>query len=139
VQPRTSECEAQKIFEAIAYGGRLTSISMAFNEKDVDAMLELAPENVTWMSIAGENIAKEASDAGDLKSAMQDYFSSHPGSYSKITQIQSSGPWVTTLEQAGREIDGQFQGQCAYAMYELNDGLIESVWYFSAHTCKQTQ
>jgi len=45
------------------------------------------------------------------------------------------GPWVTTLEQAGREIDGQFKGQCAYAVYKLGQGLIKSVWYFSAHPC----
>lgn len=50
-------------------------------------------------------------------------------------QIQSSGPWVTTLEHAGRLKDGQFEGQCAYAMYHLTDGLIQSVWYFPAHPC----
>jgi len=107
----------------------------AFNEQDADAMLNLSAENIVWMSVAGESIAVEARGSGNLKAAMQDYFSSHPGSYSKIKQIQSSGPWVTTLEHAGREIDGEFKGQCAYAMYQLNDGLIESVWYFSAHAC----
>jgi len=108
----------------------------AFNEQDVDAMLNLATENVVWMSVAGENIAVEAKGSGNLKATMQDYFIGHPTSHSKIKQIQSSGPWVTTLEHAGREIDGEFKGQCAYAMYQLNDGLIESVWYFSAHKCK---
>ena len=34
---------------------------------------------------------------------MLDYFSSHPNSYSKIRQIQSSGAWVTSLEQAGKQ------------------------------------
>ena len=37
--------------------------------------------------------------------------------------------------RGGRMIDGQFKGQCAYAMYQLADGLIQSVWYFSAHAC----
>jgi hypothetical protein len=109
----------------------------AFNEKDVDAMLSLATENVTWMSIDGETIAAEASGSENLKSAMEGYFASHSSSYSKIKQIQSSGPWVTTLEHAGKDIDGQFKGQCAYAMYQFNDGLIQSVWYFSAHPCDQ--
>ena len=109
----------------------------AFNDKNVDAMLNLATDNVSWMSIAGESLAAEASGSGDLKAAMQDYFSSHPDSYSKIRQIQSSGPWVTTLEHAGRDIDGQFKGQCAYAMYQLKDDLIKSVWYFSAHPCDE--
>ena len=107
----------------------------AFNEQDVDAMLSLATENVVWMSVTGESIAVEAKGSGNLKAAMQDYFTGHPGSYSKIKQIQSSGTWVTTLEHAGRKIDGEFKGRCAYAMYQLNDGMIESVWYFSSHKC----
>ena len=107
----------------------------AFNQQDVSAMLALASGNVSWMSVSGESISKEASGAESLKTAMQDYFSSHPTSFSVIEQIQSSGPWVTTLERAGRLVDGQFKGQCAYAMYHLEDGLIQSVWYFSAHPC----
>jgi len=110
----------------------------AFNEQDVEAMLNLATDDVVWMSVAGESIGVEANGSQALKAAMGDYFSSHPGSYSKIRQIQSSGPWVTTLEHAGREVDGQFKGQCAYAMYQLKEGLIKSVWYFSAHTCEPT-
>jgi len=50
--------------------------------------------------------------------------------------LQAPGTWVTTLEHAGREINGEFKGQCAYAMYQLADGLVESVWYFSAHDCE---
>lgn len=111
----------------------------AFNQQDVETMLNLASDDVVWMSVAGEIIAVEAAGSSALKTAMQDYFSSHPDSYSKINQIQSSGPWVTTLEHAGRDVDGQFRGQCAYAMYRLNEGLIESVWYFAAHTCHPEQ
>jgi len=107
----------------------------AFNQQNVDAMLILARTDVTWMSVSGETISKEASGAEDLKASMLDYFSTHPSSFSSIEQIQSSGPWVTTLERAGRLVEGQFKGQCAYAMYQLADGLIRSVWYFSAHPC----
>jgi len=107
----------------------------AFNQQDVNAMLALASTDVTWMSVSGETISKEASGAEDLKASMLSYFSTHTSSFSSIAQIQSSGPWVTTLERAGRLVEGQFKGQCAYAMYELADGLIRSVWYFSAHPC----
>jgi len=109
----------------------------AFNQQDVDAMLAMASKDVAWMSVSGETISKEASGAENLKASMQDYFSTHPASISRIEQIQSSGPWITTLERAGRMVDGQFKGQCAYAMYQLADGLIQSVWYFSAHPCDQ--
>lgn len=107
----------------------------AFNQQDVSAMLELATADVSWMSVTGETISKEANGAKALETGMQDYFSSHPTSFSVIEQIQSSGPWVTTLERAGRMVNGQFKGQCAYAMYQLEDSLIQSVWYFSAHPC----
>lgn len=107
----------------------------AFNQQDVDAMLILASEDLSWMSIAGSTVAVEAAGSQNMKAAMLDYFAGHPASRSKIIQIQSSGTWVTTLEQAGREIDGQFEGQCAYAMYQLEKDLIKSVWYFSAHQC----
>lgn len=107
----------------------------AFNQQNIDGMLALASDDVTWMSVSGESISKEASGAQNLKAGMQDYFASHATSFSKIKQIQSSGPWVTTLEHAGRLVDGRFEGQCAYAMYHLVDDLIQSVWYFSAHPC----
>jgi len=107
----------------------------AFNQQDVEAMLTLASTDVTWMSVSGETISKEASGVEDLKASMLAYFSTHPLSFSSIEQIQSSGPWVTTLERAGRLVEGQFKGQCAYAVYQLADGLIRSVWYFSAHPC----
>lgn len=107
----------------------------AFNQKDVDAMLTLASADVTWMSISGAKIIEDAGGAESLKSSMQDYFSTYPTSFSVIEQVQSSGPWVTTLERAGRKIDGQFKGQCTYAMYRLVNGLVQSVWYFPAHPC----
>lgn len=107
----------------------------AFNQQNIDAMLALASEDLSWMSVAGEILAVEATGSQNIKTAMLDYFAGHPNSHSKIIQIQSSGPWVTTLEQAGREIDGQFTGKCAYAMYQLDKGLIKSVWYFSTHLC----
>ena len=116
---------------------KVTAFVTAFNKKDVDGMLKLASENIRWMSIAGESMATEANGSEQLKTAMIDYFASHPNSYSKIRQIQSSRSWVTTLEHAGAEIDGQFKGQCAYAMYQIEEGLIEFVWYFSAHQCEQ--
>ena len=109
----------------------------AFNQQDVDAMLTLTSTDITWMSISGATLGMETSGADELGSSMRDYFSSHPDSFSKILQIQSSGSWVTTLEHAGRVIEGQFRGQCAYAMYQLSDNLIKSVWYFDAHPCDQ--
>jgi len=109
----------------------------AFSQHDVDAMLNFTSDNVVWLSITGETISKETSDAESLRAAMGDYFSNRPASFSRIRQIQSSGPWVMTLEHAGRMVDGVFSGQCAYAMYQFDNDLIKSVWYFSAHTCEE--
>lgn len=127
--------EGQTLNEQTAAKQQVIDFVTAFNKQDVGAMLGLASENVAWMSVAGKTVGIEAEGAENLKAAMQDYFSSHPDSRSKIKQIQSSGPWIMTLEQAGRESDGEFKGQCAYAMYQLRDGVIESVWYFDAHSC----
>ena len=70
---------------------KVTAVVTAFNKKDVAGMLKLASDPIRWMSIAGESMAAEANGSEQLKTAMIDYFASHPNSYSKIRQIQSSG------------------------------------------------
>ena len=108
----------------------------AFNRHDVHGMLDLAADDVVWLSIDGEQIIKETEDAASLKAGMEAYFLQRPTSHSRIKQIQSSGDWVMTLEHAGRKVDEVFTGQCAYAMYKFDEKLIKSVWYFPAHNCQ---
>jgi ketosteroid isomerase-like protein len=101
---------------------KVTAFVTAFNEKDVDGMLNLASENIRWMSIAGESMAAEANGSEQLKTAMIDYFASYPDSYSKIRQIQSNGSWVTTLNTRAKQSTGNSRASVPMRCIKLKKG-----------------
>ena len=107
----------------------------AFNERDVDTMLELSTSDMRWMSINGQEVTTETANQAQLKTAMTDYFASSPSTRSDIRHLHQSGPFVYALEQAFWMANGQQKSQCSMAVYEFSDGKIQHVWYFPSHKC----
>jgi hypothetical protein len=107
----------------------------AFNQHDVNGMIELTTPDVRWMSVSGKQISIEASTHAELSAAMTGYFESTPGARAEIGSISESGQFVHTLERAFWLADGAERSQCSMAVYELLDGKIQNVWYFPTHQC----
>jgi len=107
----------------------------AFNQHDVDAMLELSAPDMRWMSVAGDRISIETSTHDELRTAMTGYFENTPGARAEIRSMSESGPFVHTLEEAFWQSSGAERSQCSMAVYERLDGKLQNVWYFPAHRC----
>lgn len=111
----------------------------AYNQRNVDTMLNLVNEDMHWMSITGTNISVETASRSDLRAAMTGYFESMPDATSHIRSVSASGDFVYTLEEASWTVNGIKKSQCSLAVYELTALKIQHVWYFPSHRCDQTK
>ena len=114
---------------------RVGGFVAAFNQQDIDAMLELAATDLRWMSVSGDQVAVETSTHAELRTAMESYFETTPGARADIRSISESGPFVHTVEQAFWLLQGAEKSQCSMAVYELADHRIQNVWYFPGYPC----
>lgn len=107
----------------------------AFNQHNVEEMLDLAAEDVAWMSVAGGRLSVATSTRDQLREAMTDYFRNTPGAGTEILSIAESGSFVHTVEEAYWTSDGSEKSRCSMVVYELVEGKVKNVWYFPAHDC----
>lgn len=118
-----------------SFGDIVRQLLAAYNDHDVDAMLEVFAGDVRWLSVAGPVISIESEGQADIAAAMHSYFKSRPTTQSEIRDLSTAGPFVTALEEAYRIVDGKKRGQCAISVYEIREQKIQNVWYFDAFSC----
>jgi len=104
----------------------------AYNDHDVEAMIELVHPDIQWLSIDGDRISVETDGAAALAEAMRGYFEAVPSTRSSIETMMVSGNRVSVRERAHWTSSGQTQSQAALSVYEIAEGRILRVWYFSA-------
>jgi len=107
----------------------------AFNQHNVDVMLELSAVDMRWMSVSGEQISIETSTHAELREAMRSYFGSTPSARAEVRSISEIGSFVSTLEEAFWSSGGAEKSRCSMTVYELFEQKIQNVWYFPAHQC----
>jgi hypothetical protein len=125
--------------QSVMAGGNAEAVENfveAFNRHDVDAMHDVATEDIRWMSLADEQLSVETSNQAQLREAMADYFVNVPSARAEILSITEIGPFVHTVEEAFWGSDGAEKSQCSMAVYELSGGRVRNVWYFPAHECR---
>ena len=104
----------------------------AFNEHDVEKMLELVHQEIQWFSLSGDSIGVETEGAVALAEGMRGYFAAIPSSRSTIEEIMEAGRFVSVRERVEWEGKSGTRTQSALAVYEIEDGLIRRVWYYPA-------
>lgn len=104
----------------------------AYNDHDVEAMLELVDADVQWLSIDGDRIRVEAEGAAALGEAMRGYFESMPSTRSEIETMMISGNRVSVREIARWRVGDEWREQAALSVYQIADGRIRRVWYFAS-------
>ncbi len=107
----------------------------AFNQKDIDSMLKYTTDEIRWMSVSGESIVLETKGKKTLKESLVGYFKSTPSIHSKILTINTSGPFVYTVEKAQWESKQEVKSQCSPAVYQFDSNKISHVWYFESYVC----
>lgn len=111
----------------------------AYNEHHVAEMMSLCTENVRWLTVLGESVIVEAEGKATLTSQMHAHFEHSPNTYSTLLALEGDGPMVIAIEQASTGTTAAAQSQCSASVYQLNNGLIENVWYFDAYACGRSQ
>lgn len=102
----------------------------AFNERNLDGMLEATDEGIQWLSVDGAKIAVETEGKKALRESMEKYFRSCPSCQSSLVWVQSAGGRVTALERASWRAKSGARAQSSLSVYEFRNGKILRVYYF---------
>jgi len=105
----------------------------AFNRHDVAAMAAGVAPDFVWFSVAGEELTVEVRGRVAFAESMRSYFASLPSVRSELEESLISGSLVTIRERASwTDGSGVERSQTAMGVYEVQDGLIQRVWYYPA-------
>ncbi|MCX7552655.1 nuclear transport factor 2 family protein [Marinicella sp. S1101] len=110
----------------------------AYNQQNIDAMLQLVDVDVQYMFIEQNQLYTETADKNALSNFLKGYFKQNPDAQSAVVSSQQSGNFIHQVERAlWQDQNGVAKTQCSLSVYELNAGLIINVWYFTAYQCDQ--
>lgn len=115
----TPETQLQRLFEA-------------YNAHQIDDMVALMADNVTWLSVMGDSVAVEITGKEPLKEFMTSYFNALPSAKSQAEGMLINGSFVTVKERAMWEQNGEARSQASIAVYEFEGALIRRVWYYAS-------
>jgi len=109
----------------------------AYNEHDIEAMLEYLADDAKWMSVSEARVTIETSNNEQLKTVLEAYFEDLPSTRSEIQHVAANGNFINAFEKAiWEDKDGDEQSQCAASVYELEEGLIKNIWYYPSSKCE---
>jgi TolB protein len=97
----------------------------AYNKHDIPAMMSLVADDIKWFSIDGGAISAETKDSKELRTFLEGYFKNCTTCKSTISGLNQKGNTVSFFETTAG-------GQTSLAVYEVEDGKIQTVYYFPA-------
>ena len=83
----------------------------AYNAQDVDAMLSLVHDDLTWFAVEGSDVRTEIEGTHYLELGMTAFFSAMPEGRSEIRALTSSGAFVSVVEEAFWQTRGESGSQ----------------------------
>lgn len=106
----------------------------AYNQHDIEKMLENTSEEVKWLYNINDKLMTETDGKDALRTAMITHFNQHTNARSQIKQSLTIGDTVAVIEEAFSN-NGK-SSQCALSIYQLKQDLIHSVTYYAATKCE---
>lgn len=106
----------------------------AYNQHDIDKMLDKTSEEVKWLYNIDDQLFIETEGKDALRTAMLAHFKQHTNARSQVKQSMTLGDTVAVIEEAFSN-DGE-RSQCALSIYQLKQNLIYSITYYSATACE---
>lgn len=113
----------------------LTQYIDDYNQGRLDAMLKVMTADIQWMSIDSNKITTETKNKQQLAQALKPYLKGGNSTQSSLMHAFENGNFVSTLEKASWQSNGQMKSQCSIAIYEFDKNLIKNVWYHAAQSC----
>lgn len=112
-------------FEERSASGIVYDFVESYNRRDVEAMMSLVADDVKWFSIDGASISAETNNSKELREFLVGYFKNCANCRSKISGFNRKGNTVSYFETSS-------SGQTSLAVYEVDEGKIQHVYYFPA-------
>lgn len=106
-----------------------------YNAGNLSKMLDQMASDIQWMSIDSNKIITETKNKQQLAQALKPYFKGGNSTQSSLMHVFENGNFVSTLEKASWQSNGQMKSQCSIAIYEFDKNLIKNVWYHAAQSC----
>jgi len=116
---------------------RVREFVEAFNNRKLEAMLELTAENIQWLTVEGTKVSVETEGKAALRGSMERYFHSCQSCRSSLEWVQIAGSRVTAMERASWSGSSGPKSQRSLSVYEFQGGKIVRVYYFPAEADTQ--
>ncbi len=109
------------------------SLSDAFNAHDPAAMAEHVADDILWLGFAAaDSFYTEADGKAALIAGMGGYFEAVPSVRSQMEDVVVTGNFVAFRERVFWQSEDGERSQAALAVYEVQDQLVQRVWYYPA-------
>lgn len=103
----------------------------AFNSRNLEAMLELAAEDIQLFSLNKTKIITDADSKKTLRESMECYFRSCASCKSSLEWVKSKGERVVAYEIATwKDKNGELKNLKGLSVYEFKNMKISGVYYF---------
>ncbi len=104
----------------------------AFNRHEPDAVAALLAPQVKWLALDGDKLSVEGDGRDAMRVWLKGSYTSQPDVRSEFLSIEQAGAFLSVRERASWTArDGTRRSQQGHGVYEIRDGLIVRVWYFS--------
>ena len=107
----------------------------AYNAHDVAASSALVHDDIGVYGVNAGNAEAWSSGKEALSAMLQANFDAIASTRSEIVSETSVGNFVSLVEKALWDVAGETREQCSLSVYEVRDGLLANVWYFSEQPC----
>ncbi len=111
---------------------RVRDYVSAFNQREIDTMLEMVSEDIQWLSVAGDKITVETEGKAKLRESMAAYFESTPSVRSELQWVEVTASRVAALERVAWQSKSGPKSQAGLCVYEFRGPLISRVYYYPA-------
>ncbi|MDZ7772655.1 MAG: nuclear transport factor 2 family protein [Balneolaceae bacterium] len=108
----------------------LTRFYEAFNSHDVEAMLELAHEDIRMYSVSGPRISTDIDGKDELRTWLTNYFAEYPEVRSEISGFGRHSNYTSLVETATWGDPDDPVSQSSTVVYEVSDSLVVAAWYY---------
>ncbi|MDN5204555.1 nuclear transport factor 2 family protein [Fulvivirgaceae bacterium BMA10] len=103
----------------------------AFNDRDIDLLVENIDENFEWFFITSDTMWVEVSGREQFRNGMESYFKSIPSVRSEISDLAIVGDRVSFKETVHWENKKGKFSQAALGVYQIKNNKILRAWYYA--------